>query len=88
MPTDAGIMSKTQVENITAGSLVCTTIEQFAEALRGECSCYDYIYATRGTDETRADFGIRIEVRGWCKRRKELLAAYDGKEAGHGMATD
>ena len=58
-------------------AIITGTIEQFAVALRGECTCYDYVYATRANDETRADFGIRIEVCGWCKRRKELLAAYD-----------
>jgi len=89
MPTDAGIVTRAEAEAYTDAATISrrevmeltATIEQFAEALRGECSCYDYVYATRGTDETRAAIGIRIEVCGWCKHRKELLAAYDGAPA-------
>ncbi len=91
MPTDAGIVTRKEVgqwREVFSGLpgrdpehtplKLLTTIEQLAEALRGECFCYDYVYATRVIDETRTDFGIRIEVCGWCNRRKELLAAYDG----------
>lgn len=62
--------AKTNKRLAWAAPKILTTIEQFAEALRGECECY-----TSCVESTEA--GVLCD---WCKRRKELLAAYDGKE--------
>ena len=76
MPTDAGIVTRENVTALLGPSHIFSgitrglafTIEQFAEALRGECSGYCWC--------EEADSGILCT---WCKHRKELLAAYDGE---------
>lgn len=75
MPTDAGIVTRENVTALLGPSHIFSgitrglafTIEQFAEALRGECEC---IWHEHGGKFYSCD---------WCKRRKELLAAYDGE---------
>lgn len=53
--------------------LLLSTIEQFAEALRGECECY----VLRSWEGNHA-------MCNWCRHRKALLAQYDGATGGGG----